>query len=58
MTKSYLSRKEVCELLKISLPTLDKLCKESFFKRIIIGGQVRFDQDQVLEAINKSQEAA
>ena len=58
MTKSYLSRKEVCVLLKISLPTLDKLCKENLFKRIIIGGQVRFDQDQVLEAIKKSQEAA
>lgn len=43
----YLTRKEVAEYLKISLPTLHKLVKDSILHPFKIGGSVRFKQTDI-----------
>jgi len=51
----FLSRSEVCERLKVSLPTLDKWTAEGIIQgRLIIGGRVRYRWAEVEQSINNN----
>lgn len=51
-----LSRKEICKLLKISLPTLWKLMKNGSVPYFRAGGRrILFDQEQVLKYLRDNQ---
>ena len=52
-TWEYLSRKEVCKILKISLPTLDRMVKESQVKSYRLGRKVRFRSDEVEQSVRE-----
>ena len=43
----YLTRKELAEYLKISLPTLHKLVNNGTIKAYKIGGSVRFKKTEI-----------
>jgi len=49
----YLSRKEVCVLLKISFPTLSERTKTGMLQSYKIGNRVLYKLSEVEEAINK-----
>ena len=44
-----LTRKEVCKLLNVSLPTLDFLRREKKLPELKVGKIVRFNKDAVLK---------
>lgn len=44
---TYLTRKETCQLLHLSLPTLTKLSKEGKLKAKVVGGSYRYSRQQV-----------
>ena len=44
-----LTRKEVCELLHVSLPTLDYLRREKSLPELKVGKIVRFNKEAVLK---------
>jgi len=46
-----ITRAEAARLLRISLPTVDKLTKEGTLKRVIIGKRVLFSEDDIKAAI-------
>ncbi|PZP52081.1 MAG: hypothetical protein DI598_01615 [Pseudopedobacter saltans] len=48
-----LNRKQVCELLNITLPTLYKLESDGILKPIILGGSYRYSQKKIEDIINK-----
>jgi excisionase family DNA binding protein len=52
-TWEYLSRKEVCKILKVSLPTLDRMVKESKVRSYRLGTTVRFRSDEVEQAVRE-----
>lgn len=47
----YLSRREVCELLKISLATLHGYTKDGTLKGYRIGGRVLYRRDEINDSI-------
>lgn len=49
-----LTRKEVAKILRISLPTLDKLSKENKLKPKKIGNKILFLENDILSCIRKS----
>lgn len=49
----YLSREKVCELLHITLPTLDKHSKKGLLKAHYIGRRVLYNEDEILSALAK-----
>lgn len=49
----YLSRKEVSQLLKITLPTLHDWCKLGYLKPYKIGARVLFKEAEVIAALEK-----
>ena len=48
---TYLSRKEVCKLLKISLPTLSKYYKIGIIQGVRVGSRILFTQGSIKEAL-------
>jgi excisionase family DNA binding protein len=48
----YLTMKEVCEIFRISLPTLTKWIRNGLIKSNKIGGRVLIHENQVKEAFN------
>lgn len=51
---SYLSRADVCELLKISLPTLHEWTKLGLLKSYKIGNRVLYKQQEMENAIEQT----
>lgn len=49
----YLSRKEVCQILKVSLVTISDWSKRGIIKSYRIGSRVRYKSDEVEEALIK-----
>ena len=49
----YISRKEVCEIVKISLPTLHQWTKDGLLISYKIGNRVLFKSDEVDESLTK-----
>ena len=49
-----LSRKEVCQLLKVSLPTVVKLHNEGKIKFSIIRGSYRYNKKDIDQFLNQS----
>ena len=49
---SYITRKEVVELLRITMPTLHSWTKEGIIPSYQIGSRVLFKKDEVLKAIS------
>jgi len=49
----YISRKEVCEIVKISLPTLHQWTKDGLLTSYKIGNRVLFKSDEVDESLTK-----
>ena len=45
--KEYLTRKGLCKLLNISLPTLSRLIKDGTLKPKIVGCSYRFSKNQI-----------
>lgn len=52
-TESYLTRKEVAQKLKISLPTLNQLTKSGILTSYRIGGRVLYNEHEVLTSLVK-----
>lgn len=52
LSEKLLDRKSVCELLKISLPTIAKLQREGKIRGVIVGGAYRYKKADVLAFIN------
>ena len=50
---SYLGRSEVCELLKISLPTLNDWTKLGRLKSYKIGNRVLYRQDEIEDSLSQ-----
>ena len=51
--KSYLTRKEVAELLHLSLVSLNKLTQTGKIKALRIGGRVLYNPSDVTEAVKE-----
>lgn len=51
--QDYLSRKEVCQILKISLPTLNTWTKEELLPSYRIGTRILYKSEDVTAALNK-----
>lgn len=49
----YLTRHEVCKLLKISLPTLHRYTRDSILKSYRIGGKVRYKREEVENSLKE-----
>ena len=52
-TSKYLSRTEVCELLKITLPTLNDWSKLGRVQSYKIGNRVLYKQDEIENALHQ-----
>ena len=52
--QKYLSRQEVCELLKISLPTLHSYTKHGLIQSKKIGNRVLYPFESIEEALSKA----
>ncbi|MBK8243675.1 MAG: helix-turn-helix domain-containing protein [Saprospiraceae bacterium] len=52
-TKEWLTAKEVCTLLKISLTTLHDWSSKSIIKKHRIGGRITFRHDEIIESIQR-----
>ena len=50
----YYTREEVCELLQISLSTLDTYVKKGVITCSYLGTRVRFTQDDIAKALAKT----
>jgi excisionase family DNA binding protein len=48
----FLNRKEVCELLRISLPTLAKIQSKGKLQATMVGGSYRYSKKHIEEYIN------
>lgn len=48
--KTYLRRIEAAKILRISLPTLDKLSKEGKIKYLRIGGRILYKHEDIINA--------
>ena len=51
-TTKLLTRKEVCKILHVSLPTLSKLQRLGKIKAAIICGSYRFSEKQIMDLMN------
>ena len=51
-----LTKTEVCELLQISRPTLDRIVAAGEIEVLRIGGQVRFSQQELLRYLGRCRE--
>lgn len=49
---SYMTRKEVVDLLRITMPTLHSWTKEGLIPSYRIGNRVLFKKDEVLKAVS------
>ena len=47
----YLTRKEVCELFNISLPTLSRYCAKGILHGSKIGNRILFDEAKIKESL-------
>lgn len=50
-TPDLMTRKEVCQYLGISYPTLDKYTKEGAIEGKIVGNSIRYTKDAVMSAL-------
>jgi excisionase family DNA binding protein len=46
--KKYLTRAEVCHLLHLSLPTIDKAIADGRLKAYRIGGRILFKEEEIV----------
>jgi predicted DNA-binding transcriptional regulator AlpA len=51
---NYIKCDEVEHLLHVSKPTVDKHVEQGYYKKYYVGGNVLFDQDEILEYVRKS----
>jgi len=51
MKEEFLTKKELAELLKVTIRTIDRLCVYEDLPFIKFGRNVRFEKDKVLEWI-------
>jgi excisionase family DNA binding protein len=51
--EKYMTRSEVCDMLKMSLPTVDQLAKEGILKAHKIKNRVLFIRSEVEQAVEK-----
>lgn len=49
--KEYLTRKEVSDLLKVSLVTVHTWTEKGILKKYAIGGRIRYKADEVHQAL-------
>jgi excisionase family DNA binding protein len=49
----YLTRREVCELLKVSLPTLDRLTRAGVIKGYRIGYMIRYKANEIEQSLTQ-----
>jgi len=52
-TPRYLTRAEVCELLKISLPTLNSYTRKKLISGSRIGTRILYNEDSIREAVKE-----
>ena len=50
----FITRKEVCKLLRLSLPTVTRLTKEGVLKAKIVGSCYRYSKSQIDNYMNNS----
>jgi excisionase family DNA binding protein len=50
---SYLTREETAELLKITLPTIDKYTREGIIKGSKIGSRVLYLESEIMESVKE-----
>jgi excisionase family DNA binding protein len=48
----YLTRKEVCQLLNISLPTLHSYCKKGIINGQKVGNRILFTEQQIQDSLH------
>ncbi|HUX97903.1 MAG TPA: helix-turn-helix domain-containing protein [Bacteroidales bacterium] len=48
----YLTRKEVCQLLNITLPTLHSYCKKGIIKGQKVGNRILFTEQQIQDSLH------
>ncbi len=56
--KEYLSRDEVCEMLKVSKPTLHNWAKEGVLIPLKIGNRVLYLKSEIEDSLNRSYDDA
>jgi excisionase family DNA binding protein len=54
ISEEFLTRKEVCEILKISFPTLDRLAKNTTLLPYRINSQIRYKKSEVETCLTAS----
>jgi len=54
-SQKYLTRAQVAEMLKISLPTLGKYVKDGSIPCYRIGNRILFNPDEVVESLDRVQ---
>lgn len=52
----YFSREEVCDLFKISMPTLNTYTKKGIIRGVKIGSRMLYPQENVTEALRDATE--
>lgn len=52
----YLGREEIARYLDVSVPTIDRWCKQGVIPVIRLGGRVKFERAQVCEALRRRSE--
>ena len=52
LEKKFLTKKEVCDLLNITLPTLDSYCRKGLITRTKIGNRVLFDETKIQSVLD------
>lgn len=53
-TKEFLTRKDVCKLLNVSLPTVTELTKKGLLKAKIVGSTYRYSKIQINNYMNNT----
>lgn len=54
MKEEFLTKKELAELLKVTIRTIDRLCTHEGLPFVKFGRNVRFEKEKVLDWIRNS----
>lgn len=57
MTPTYLTKKQVCEMLNISRSTIDDMRRKGMLRSYLLGGMVRIAMSDVLALLKESETA-
>lgn len=52
-SEEYLTRQELADIFKVTLPTISDWCKKGILKHYRLGNLVRFKKSEVEEALKK-----